>query len=97
MINISYIVLYFLYFLSTQPWTMLMQRLTKSMTIVEMALSVWAIIHLADAFDHCDVRHKFTNDKGKYLSNCNNSKCFFYHFTLALIYQEVVLKYYNIS
>ena len=66
-------------FFSTQTLTMLMQRPLKSVTIVEMALSVWAIIHLADAFDHCDVRHKFTNDKGKYLPNYfNNSKCFFH-------------------
>ena len=37
----------------------------KQMTIAEMALSVWAIIHLADAFDQCDVRHKFVYETGK--------------------------------
>ena len=37
----------------------------KPIAIVEMALSVWAIIHLADAFDQCDVRHKFVPETGK--------------------------------
>ena len=37
----------------------------KPIVIVEMALSVWAIIHLADAFDQCDVRHKFVPETGK--------------------------------
>ena len=37
----------------------------KPVAIVEMALSVWAIIHLADAFDQCDVRHKFVYETGK--------------------------------
>ena len=72
---------------------MLMQRQMKSVTIVEMALSVWAIIHLADAFDHCDVRHKFTNDKGKCFSTIFAMICVLF---IPQIHNNV-LKYYNIS
>ena len=43
----------------------------KPIAIVEMALSVWAIIHLADAFDQCDVRHKFVPETGKYCFTYN--------------------------
>ena len=44
---------------------MIIQGFEKPGMIVEMALSVWAIIHLADAFDSCDVRHKLTVERGK--------------------------------
>ena len=56
--------LYPLFFLQERS---MMFHLTsgRPAAIVEMALSVWAIIHLADAFDQCDVRHKFVYETGK--------------------------------
>ena len=53
------------FFLFQSCWKMMILSTEKAVAIVEMALSVWAIIHLADAFDVCDIRGKMTVSKGK--------------------------------
>ena len=48
------------------------------MMIVEIALFLWAFVSLADAFDQCDVRHKFVPETGKsYLLQPSKLKCCF--------------------
>ena len=50
----------------------------KPMMIVVIAFLVWALVSLADAFDQCDVRHKFVPETGKcYFLQPSKLKCCF--------------------
>ena len=44
---------------------MLILNMKTSVSIIFLVLSVWDLIPLTDAYDTCDVRHRFVHETGK--------------------------------